>query len=608
MKISILKYLLTSFLLAAVALAAPAASIRLSVEMPRGKRSISEGDIFWISYTVSDARGSVPRPSSAGGCSVLYFEQTGSSSSYQSVNGHVSQSHSVIYTLTLKARKQGRYTFGPVSAGGVTSNTVSYTIGPPGQDARTEPDHARQQAQTQASGGPKFIGKGDGKLFLRASVSKTTAYEQEALVYTVKLYTSYDGIRFVGAASAPKFDGFTVEESKDVSQQLRFETYNGRSYATAIIARYIIFPQMKGRLKVIGNTYTVSVDEREYYADPFWGNMSVSKPIQLNVTPNDLAIDVRPLPEPRPDGFSGGVGDFKISASIKPGAIKTNEPFSVVYTISGRGNIKYIKLPELNGIYPREFETFSPNVDTKANVGSDNVSGTVAYDYSVVPLKEGRFTLPPVKLIYFNPRTGRYETSTSRSFDVNVGRGSARRTDSSVNRLDRSFAPIDSGLAKEHPLTADSWLYWMWYIIPALLLISAAVGYRSYVKANADQIKVRRRKASSLAARRLKKARTALNRGAIDSFYEELLTALWAWLSDRLSIPVSDLNRDSAARMLQDNGADPADIAILIDLIDKCEYAHYAPKSDMDDPEADYRSAAAVIPRLAEQLNKKAAK
>ena len=58
---------------------------------------------------------------------------------------------------------------------------------------------------------PKFIGKGDGNLFLRASVSSSTAYEQQALVYTVKLYTTYDAIKFVGATAAPKFDGFVVE-------------------------------------------------------------------------------------------------------------------------------------------------------------------------------------------------------------------------------------------------------------------------------------------------------------------------------------------------------------------------------------------------------------
>ena len=131
-------------------------------------------------------------------------------------------------------------------------------------------------------------------------MSRATAYEQEALVYTVKLYTTYDAIKFIGATAAPKFEGFVVEESKDISTSLSYETYQGKTYATAVIARYIIFPQMEGQLKVLGNTYTVSVDEREYYHDPFWGSMSVAKPLQLNVKPNDLTVNVKSLPKPVP--------------------------------------------------------------------------------------------------------------------------------------------------------------------------------------------------------------------------------------------------------------------------------------------------------------------
>ena len=75
-------------------------------------------------------------------------------------------------------------------------------------------------------------------------------------MYTVKLYTTYEAIKFIGATAAPKFEGFVVEESKDISQSLTYETVGGKTYATAVIARYIIFPQMDGKLKVKGNTYT----------------------------------------------------------------------------------------------------------------------------------------------------------------------------------------------------------------------------------------------------------------------------------------------------------------------------------------------------------------
>lgn len=596
---------MTALLISLIVFSASAASIRLRVEMPRGKNSIDEGDVFWITYSVSNLSGSIARPSSAGGCTVMYFDQTGSTSSYSSVNGHVSQSSSTEYTLTLRAKKQGKYTFGPVSVGGVSSNTVSYTIGAGGTSGMNGSDaSSHSQSSSQQQNGPKFIGKGDGKLFLRANVSKSTAFEQEALVYTVKLYTTYDGIRFVGAAAAPKFEGFTVEESKAISQSLTFETYNGHSYATAVIARYIIFPQMKGNLKVIGNTYTVSVDEREYYSDPYWGNMSVSKPIQLNVTPNDLEISVKPLPEPRPANYSGGVGQFSIKSELKNKDLKTNEPFTLIYTVSGRGNLKYIKLPQLNTVFPKEFEVFSPNVDTKTTVDATNVGGSVSFEYSIVPQKEGSFKLPSVDLIYFNPASGQYETAKSEDYNVVVGKGDTSRGESStIKKLNTEFVPFGN-LSLEYKLMTDSWLYWLWYIIPTVCFIATMIGLRAYIKANSDIIKVRRRKATGLARKQLAKARTAMKNNNADLFYQEVLSAVWQWLSYKLSIPVSDLNRENISQQLDKAGVGAESSHRLIELIEKCEYARYAPSSASSDMKSDYFEAENLILSISDRIEK----
>ena len=269
-----------------------AASVRLTVQSGRGRREIGVGDLFYISYEVTNLDATPEKPATVPGAKVMYFERTGQSSRFSSVNGKTTQSFSYTYTLTLRAQKEGQYSFGPVTVGGVKSNAVNYAIGASAasssQGAQQNSGNARAaQGRHNSADGPKFIGKGDGNLFLKADVSRATAYEQEALVYTVKLYTTYDAIKFIGATAAPKFEGFVVEESKDISTSLSYETYQGKTYATAVIARYIIFPQMEGQLKVLGNTYTVSVDEREYYHDPFWGSMSVAKPLQLNVKPND---------------------------------------------------------------------------------------------------------------------------------------------------------------------------------------------------------------------------------------------------------------------------------------------------------------------------------
>lgn len=586
-----IRHITLLFLLLLSGISAYAGSVRLTVESGRGRREIGVGDLFYIYYEVSDLNATPEKPASVPGAKVMYFDRTGQSSRFSSMNGKTTQSFSYTYTLTLRAQKEGQYTFGPITVGGVKSNAVTYSIGSAAAPAQT-PGAPSQDPQDRhnSADGPKFIGKGDGNLFLKADISRSTAYEQEALVYTVKLYTTYDAIKFIGATAAPKFEGFVVEESKDVSTSLNYETYQGKTYATAVIARYIIFPQMEGELKVVGNKYTVSVDEREYYHDPFWGSMSVAKPLQLNVTPNDLTVNVKGLPKPIPADFSGGVGQFQISSNLPSQNFMSNQAASIVYTVSGTGNLKYVKLPDLNALYPAELEVYSPTPEVEANVGKTNVSGTARFDYSFMPLEAGSFTIPSVELVYFNPQSGKYEKSIAKGYTINVGKGQGSERSQKKGKLafNQELLPASGGLSESHTPYVERFLYWLFYIIPVLLLLGAATYYRAYLKANADSLAVKSRKASKIARMRLKKAATCMKKKEVDKFYDEMLAALWGYLGDKLKMPMSELNRQNVSETLTGRGIPEHEITELINLIDDCEFAKYAPASTKADMQPVY--------------------
>lgn len=590
-------------------LCANAASVKLTESPARGKRAIEVGDVFYIYIEVTDLRDRPSVPSSVPGAKILYFDHTAQMSQMTSVNGNVRQSTSDTWTVTLKAQKEGTFSFGPVSVGGVKSNVLRYTIGKQGSSGGgREPSRQQPSAATDDdSSKPKFIGKGDGNLFMRASVSETNVYEQQALVYTVKLYTTYDAIKFIGATAAPKFDGFVVEESKAISNSLSYETYNGKSYATAVIARYIIFPQMTGQLKVVGNTYTVSVDQREYYHDPFWGNMAVSSPLQLNVSPNDLVVNVRPLPAPKPADFSGGVGKFTLSSQLKSKDFKTNQAASIEYIVTGTGNLKYIQLPDLSTLYPAQLEVYTPTTDVKANVGSSNVSGSVSFDYSFMPLEEGTFKIPSIRLVYFNPETGKYETSESKSYDITVGKGksSGKSQTNSRLRFDPELQDVDaSDLSLVHIPYIYKWVYWLWFILPFAMLSISGIVYRNYMKSHADLAAFNSRRANKLAGRRLRKAYANMKKGNVEAFYDELLIALWGYLGDKLKMPTSELMRDNIKAVLDKNGIPEEQTAKLLESLDNCEYVKYSPDSGKASMKKSYDEAIDVINSLERSFKK----
>lgn len=592
------RFLVVIFATFCISLHGLCGSVRLSVEPARGKRNIENGAVFYLNIEVKDIDGRPEIPQTIPGGKVMYFDHTGQSSSMTSINGRVSQTMSNTWVATVRANKEGEFTFGPISVAGVRSNQVHYVIGRETQAAQTSSSQQSASGRDGASDKPKFIGKGDGNLFMRASISEGKIYEQQALVYTVKLYTTYDAIKFIGATSAPKFDGFVIEESKDVSKSLSFETYNGKSYATAVIAKYIIFPQMTGNLKIAGNTYTVSVDQREYYQDPFWGSMSVSSPLQLNVTPNDLSVNVMPLPAPKPADFSGGVGNFAITANLKQKEFKTNQAASIVYTVTGSGNLKYVQLPDLESKFPSELEVYTPSTNVKTEVGSSSVSGTATFTYSFIPLEEGRFTIPAVKLVYFNPQKGEYQTSETQEFTINVGKGAASSKSQTSERL--RFMPdlkkIDSNSLS---LTHTPWIYqfgyWVWFIAPFAIFMVLVLMYRRYVKEHSDLAAFNMKRANKLANKRLKRALGYLRQGNKDLFYDELLTALWGYLSYKLNMPTSELSRDNIRQVLLDKNIPQNDIERMIDIIDKAEYAKYSPDPDGAEMHKSYSESFEII-------------
>ena len=598
-------FLFTSFSLAF------SGNVRLSVETGRGQSGISVGDLFYINIDVSNLNESPSAPSSIPGAEVKYFGLMSQSSRITNINGEMSQVSTAKYVLTLRAVKEGKFSFGPISVGGVKSNAVTYTIGSNSGNSGAPRNNSSGSDQdvtgTDKKGNdkPKFIGKGDTDLFMRATVSKSNAYEQEAIVYTVKLYSTYSAIKFIGASAAPKFDGFVIEESKDVSHSLTMETYNGKSYATAVIARYIIFPQMSGQLKVLGNTYTVSVDQREYYHDPFWGNMSFSTPLQLNVSPNDLVINVKALPSPKPADFCGGVGKFSIVSDLKSQIFKTNIAASIQYTVSGTGNLKYIQLPDLATVYPSELEVYTPKTDVKAEVTGNNVTGKVMFDYSFMPVEEGNFKIPKVKLVYFNPETEKYETSEANGYNITVGKGadSEKSQKNKPKRLEESLKNFKLEKLKKNrvPLINDL-VFWLFFIIPLFILLIAILWVRIYKKSHADMVSYKSRRADKIAKKRLKKAYACMKKKDVDGFYDELLIALWGYLGDKLKMPTSELMRDNIRDVLCSRNVNDKTIDDFINLLDTCEFAKYSPEGGLSGMNNAYKSAVAEINEIEKYL------
>ena len=149
-----------------------------------------------------------------------------------------------------------------------------------------------------------------------------------------------------------------------------------------------------------------------------------------------------------------------------------------------------------------------------------------------------------------------------------------------------------------------SFMYYLCYIVPAILFIVFFFIYRKQVKENADIALVRTKKANKMAVRRLKNAGKLMKENKKEEFYDEVLRALWGYLSDKLSIPQSDLTKDNVETELAKYGVDESLTNEFMDILNTCEFARYAPSQASDAMDKLYELTVDAIGKMENTIKK----
>lgn len=574
------RFTIFSFLIMLIGISAHAADVSFTVKTP-GR--VFEGDKFPVTFRLTNADGSDLKVSQINGCTLLFGPSTSTSQSYQVINGKASSTSAVEYTYYYRADKAGNFTIPAASilADGkrMSTKAVSFTV-----HERADRDKPASQrpvdvddVDTQAAG--RRVNSDD--VFVRIILSKSSAYEQEAIGCTIKLYTKYSISSFM-PTKQPAFDGFLIQEV-DVQPSLNeVESYNGQNYMTAVLKRCIIFPQKSGKLTINSGNYDISVIQ---YDNVNMGMFQVRQPkeTKIKVSSNTGSIDIKPLPQPQPDGFTGAVGDFKIDSRLVGNSFRTNDPATLIYTISGTGNIKYVKEPVID--FPSEFEQYTPKSDIQTTVRGNDVTGTMTVEYTFVPQSVGDFTIGSDKFVYFNPQTRDYVTLTTPSYPIKVAKGVSTPVSTEQHDVSNKNSDIrhiylgDKNPRKEHTLVVLTTYYWLLYALLLIAAIAVITLNRRHARMSADVAGQKLAKASKVARKRLRKASEFMKSGDSDKFYEEMLRALWGYLSDKLSMPVSQLSRQNIVTTLADKGYPENITKELVSVLDECEMARYTPDS-----------------------------
>ena len=575
--------------------------------------AVAVGDQFRLSYTVTTQKVRDFRVPSIKGFDVLMGPSRSQQKSVQIINGETTSTSSITFTYILMATKEGSFTLpgATITADGnqMVSNAVHINVLPADQANGASSGNSGRQggAASRASSGTSVS---NSDLFITATASKTTLYEQEAFLLTYKIYTLVD-LRGFDNVKLPDFKGFHSQEVElPNDRKWSLEHYKGRNYQTTVYRQFVLFPQQSGKLTIDAARFDASIAKATQVADPFeaffnGGNNYVE--VKKTLATPQLTVDVKELPAGKPAGFSGGVGEFSISSSINSTNVKTNDAVTVKLVISGTGNLKLISTPEVK--FPEDFEVYDPKVDNKFRLTSAGLSGSQVIEYLAIPRNAGTYKIPAVEFSYFDIKSRFYKTLTTEGYELHVEKGSgnaAQTIANFTNKEDLKVLNEDIRYIKQNDVTLSrkgdfffgSLLCWLFYIVPGVVFILFFIIYRKQIAANANVAKMRTKKANKVAVKRMKMAGRLLADGKKDAFYDEVLKALWGYISDKLNIPVSRLSKDNVEGELRNYGVDDALIKEFLDALNNCEFARFAPGDDNQAMDKVYSDSLEVISKM----------
>ncbi|MBR4678644.1 MAG: protein BatD [Bacteroidales bacterium] len=579
-----MKKIILGLLFLTTVLSLNAQDFEISMNAPS---AVQTGSPFRLEVSVNAQNADLPQPD------LKNFQVLGrsSSSSMSFVNGDMSVKRSIIYTLI--AEKAGTFTVPAVTVSykgkNYTSNSLSITVS--GDDVQQGGGSQNQQSAEADTPAPQ---NASSNLFVDVNCSKKEVFVGEQVIISASVYSRYN-ISGVEDVKTPGFKGFWVQDIFNPKNITFDRKYIGnKEYLYTLWQKKALFAQKTGTLEIEPYDITFIVSDG-------WGfNRS-----KMSAKSKTVKINVKPLPAGKPDGFGGAVGNFTVSISSDKTELNLDEPMTVKVTVQGSGNFKLFETPKVD--FPSAFEKFEPKSQENISANNNGISGTKTFSYMVIARQNGEFEIPGVNFSFFDPASKSYKTVSTKPLNITV-KGERDSTSAAVSTVMKSdvenlgsdikFIKTNFSLGNSNKKFFNSFEFWL-IIILLFALFAAVILWRlQQIKNNADVIGTKNRRAGKTSRKRLKKAAEFLKQNKKDEFYVEILSALWGYLSDKLAIPASDLSRENVSEKFAEKGINEEVSNQVIEVLDTCEFEHYAPETMSKPMDEVYAMAAQAIETL----------
>ena len=604
--------LLTLFATLSVAIAWADGAVTFEVNTPL---IVSTGEMFRVEFIITNGKpdsDTFVAPDFAG-LDVLAGPTTSQARSYQNINGVASHTSTYTITYEVTAHNAGNLTIGSASVevDGKSYKTKATPIEVVEQSRKQEQEAAAQQGSAVNN----QIAQDD--ILLRLNLSRSAVYKGEPIRASLTLYTRA-GIAGFEDVKLPSFNGFWSQELPTDNYQAKRETLDGKVYDSQIIKEWLLYPQQSGTLSIEPADITavaqvVMRTNRNF--DPFFGGGAEVYNVKRKLTTGQVNVAVKDLPAGAPASFNGAVGKFTMSTTQPSTQLKANSAATYTVKISGTGNLTFLQTPKLT--LPSSFELYNVRQTESIQTSVNGTSGYKQFEYPFIARAEGEYDIEPIEFTFFSPEKEGYVTLSTDALKVNVAPDGAagavtpqqiitgtskegvRQLGSDIRFIKLGKAQLSSSVA---PLMMSS-TYFMLLALIVVLFVGLYLLLGKMIKDSKNTVLLRNRRANKVAVQRFRQAEKYMREMNRHAFYEEMLRALWGYMSDKLNIPVSNLTKEGIREELQRRGCPQQDAQHFTEIITRCDEAQYSPAEwvQMNDV---YAEGVRIISRIEQAIKR----
>lgn len=573
--------------------------IKFTTECPS---NVDINSTFRVQYTINSTDASDFVAPNFDDFILLYGPSTSVRKSYSNTNGKVSSISTTTYTFTLEPKEKGTFKIPEAS---IKVNGKIYTST---QKKLTVTGDAKQNNNTIQNKNNHTIQNINGPitnkdLYFTVTTNKKTVYEQEPIVLTYKFYSKV-GVQLsnIMLKKKPDLKGFLSQEvplNRDMDPST--EEVNGHLYRVGTNLQYVLFPQHNGKLTIPSIGFDCEVIQQDNsidFIDAFFNGVGhISKKVQRN-TP-ELQIEVRPLPTPTPSNFSGGVGKMDLNAELLDTPLETHELCTYRVTLSGSGNLQLIKAPKIE--FPKDFDVYPAKTTDETTLTTEGISGKIHFDYTFVPKNAGEYLIPSTEFVYFDCNAEKYITLTADSINISIKQGNKSIDDiEKVSQTkDTDIKPLHTNQEQASSIKYGSIKYILLHIFFLLLFIGFHIILRKY-QSFSNSAKVKNKKAQKVAKKKLANAHLLIKAENSLLFYAELEHAIYQYLDSKLHIETSQISKEQLKEELVKRNIPEHTSEKCIKVLENCEYARFAPPSDISNKDSLYRETMDIINEIEE--------